>query len=1258
MISTKPLTTSTAETTGLEIAVIGMAGRFPGAQNISEFWQNLQQSVESISTIEDKQLLAQGVSTEALADPNYVKVGGLMEGTDLFDAGYFGYSPREAKILDPQQRVFLETAVEALETAGYDAERYAGSIGVYGGAGMNGYLLNLYSSEAIRENVSPYELFVANDKDFLATRVSYKLNLSGPSVDVQTACSSSLVAVHLACQSLLSGECDMALAGGVAISKQLGYRTQAGSIYSPDGHCRAFDADAAGTVSGNGVGIVVLKRLEDAIADNDTINAVIKGSAINNDGAQKVSYTAPSVDAQTAVIQSALAMAEVPAESIGYIEAHGTGTTLGDPIELTALTQAFKSQGAMQQQTCALGSVKTNIGHLDAAAGISGFIKTDLSLKHKQIPASLHFQQPNPNIDFDNSPFYVNATLSEWSQETANSSPRRAGVSSFGIGGTNAHVILEEAPQPNALQPSDRPQIITLSAKTPIALELSALNLADHIEKNTHLSLTDTAYTLQMGRRIFPYRRTLVCSSASEASQQLRSVAKASLTAAEQPSPVFLLSGQGSQYSRMAKGLHETEPIFKQFFDRCADLLSRMSVGFNDQTTLFSLEYALAQLWLSWGVTPTAMLGHSLGEYVAACLAGVFDLPTALKLVTLRGQLMSNMPEGTMLSVALSTTEMQPWLTEEISLAASNGPQLCAISGSKEVIASFQTQLESKNISCRPLHTAYAFHSPMMEPAIAPFVEAVSQVSLQPPKIPFVSSVTGTWITAAEATDPHYWGRQIRQTVRFSEGIRELLQLTEPVFLEIGPGSTLATLTKQHLSGDSSSERIPPTIYSLPHPKSKEKDVMQLATAIGQIWEAGIEIDWQALHGDRHHRRIPLPTYPFERQRYWVAFDGSITTPTVNHQPEQEQTDIHIKPDLSDWFYTPIWQRCLPTKRLQDPTERPRWLVFSDDSGIGAKLAQTIEQAGQDVFTVRVGESFAQSGYRQFELNPQQPKEFQQLWEDLKLREMQPTEIVYLWANKSADEETSERFLTFMHLLNVCSRTTKPIQITVVTNAAYDVVGNEALNPSQAEIQGLCQVIGQEYPNIGCRQIDCMGVEQSPQRVTQRLWQELQSDAPPAVVAYRGRHRWQQTYQSIHLPQAASKQSLSGILLKQGGVYVIVEASAETEEGLARIWAHQLTERYQAKIVRIRETELDAMQTALQRAVDEWGAINGVFFSTPTTNEKSAAPLALLLPKHWEYNCQTKRAVLENLEIALSSHQPDFCCVQSSLSSIKWLALA
>lgn len=1296
--TSKSFNASSVQYSGLEIAVIGMAGRFPGAQSVDQFWQNLQQGVESISTLEDDQLLAQGVPPERLRDPDYVKAGGVVAGVDLFDASFFGFSPREAEILDPQQRLFLETAVEALETAGYDPDRYPGSVGVFGGAGMNGYLLNLYSNPDVRDRVSPYELFISNDKDFLTTRVSYKLNLNGPSVDVQTACSSSLVAVHMAAQSLLSGECDMAIAGGVAISKQVGYRSQAGSIYSPDGHCRAFDAAAAGTVGGNGVGIVVLKRLEDAITDGDTINAIIKGSAINNDGAQKVSYTAPSVEAQANVIRAAQAMAEVSPQSISYIEAHGTGTTLGDPIEMSALKQAFGSQAeaaeASSKPYCAIGSVKTNIGHLDAAAGIASFIKAVLSLKHQQIPATLHFQRLNPAIDFQNSPFYINASLAEWPQGNGpqSNSPRRAGVSSFGIGGTNAHIVLEEASQALQQAPQSTGQqsdnqlaandshLLVLSAKTQPALDTASTNLANCLHEKD-LALADVAYTLQAGRKACEYRRSLVCRNSAEAVEKLRN--QAAQKVSEQPSLVFLFSGQGSQHVNMAKGLYETQPVFQQAFQQCHDIVKELeeieeidllALLYDSgealrktayaQPALFAVEYALAQLWMQWGVEPVALIGHSLGEYVAACLAGVFDLKTALEIVVRRGQLMRKMPSGAMLSVGLSASAALNWLNDDLTLAASNGPQLCAISGSTAAIAALHSRLESNGISAREIKTSHAFHSPAMDDAIVPLVDSLRQVTLGPPTVPFISNVTGTWITAAEATSPDYWGRQLRQPVRFSEGVATLLQLNDPLFLEVGPGNVLTTLTQQQLSSTyPASTKIHTALNSLPHPKSATSDMTQMRTALGQLWTAGVEIDWEAVKGNHSYRRIPLPTYPFERQRYWVEFVDSTAARSHSAQKkEQSASTTSISADMADWFYAPSWERRLPVLKAADTTQRPCWLVFVDSHKIGQQLAQVIEQSGQDVFVVHHGESFQQAGYRQFSLNAEQPEEFEQLLEDLRLREKLPTEIVYLWG---IEAETSSAFLTLMALLKTFSTRANQdyrLQVTVVTEAAYEVVGGEVLNPQQAEIQGLVQVVGQEYPAVGARQVDLVRGDRTPKQAAQQLWRELQVAQPAAVIAYRDtgrnksglnsdRHRWQQTYQPISL----SEETPNSIRLRKRGLYVIVDsADAEIEDSsseLARVWASSLEKEYQANVAFVEGTNADTLPKALQQAVDKFGPIRGVFVSAPTTDEKSTAPLALLQPRHWEYN-QSKKESLQNIAAALAEHSPDFCCVQSSLSSI------
>ena len=907
-----------------EIAIIGMSCRFPGAKDTEIFWQSLQDGVESIYFFDHQELLSSGVDPDLPNKPNYVKATGLLSDIELFDAFFFDFSAREAEILDPQHRLFLECAWEAIESAGYDPETYECSIGVYAGTGYNTYLLNnLYRNFVLSKSIDDFQLFIGNDKDFLPTRVSYKLNLNGPSVNVQTACSTSLVAVHLACQSILNGECDVALAGGVSVfvPQKAGYLYQEGMIFSPDGHCRAFDAKAQGTIMGNGVGIVVLKRLEDALAEGDCIHAVIKGSAINNDGSGKVGFTAPSVGGQAKVIAEAQAIAGVETETITYIETHGTGTTLGDPIEVAALSQAF-SVGTQKKGFCAIGSVKTNVGHLNSAAGVAGLIKTVLALKHKMIPPSLHFEQPNPEIDFDNSPFYVNTKLSEWK---TNGTPRRAGVSSFGFGGTNAHVVLEETPTQPPSGKSRPWQLLLISAKTSSALETATANLAKHLKQHPTLNLADVVYTLQVGRRAFDYRRMIVCPTLDDAVKALESSEPQRVfTHHHRPRYrpiVFMFSGQGAQYVNMAWELYQVEPTFREQVDACSDILNS-HLGFDlrqvlypsaeqteaaqqqlqqtaiTQPALFVIEYALAKLWMEWGVCPAAMIGHSIGEYVAATLAGVFSLEDALALVTARGQLMQQLPSGSMLAVPLSEKEVQPLLDKTLSVAAINGPSSCVVSGPTPAIEALQNQLADQGIDFRRLHTSHAFHSQMMEPILQPFIERVKQVNLEPPQIPYLSNVTGAWITAQEATSPSYWAAHLRQTVRFAEGLQDLLTEPAQILLEVGPGWTLSKLARRH--PDKHPEQV--VLTSVRHLQQNQSDMPFLLNTLGQLWLSGIRVNWSGFYAHELRYRLPLPTYPFERQRYWIDAQKTL-------HPGRQFQPLPTAPEL--------WESVVEAGRLQ-----------------------------------------------------------------------------------------------------------------------------------------------------------------------------------------------------------------------------------------------------------------------------------------------------------------------------------------------------
>jgi amino acid adenylation domain-containing protein len=884
-----------------DIAIIGMSGRFPGARNIDEFWDNLCQGIESITTFSDEEILSSGVAPASVMNPDYVKKGMIIEDAELFDAEFFGYSPREAEIMDPQQRIFMECAWEALEHAGYAPRDYEGSIGVYAGMSTNNYLLyNLWSHPDIRNSSGgkQVQISVGNSKDFLSTQVSYKLNLTGPSISIQTACSTSLVAIQTACQELLSGGCDMALSGAVCIRipRKGGYLYEEGLMYSPDGHCRSFDAKASGTHFGDGAGTVLLKRLEDAVHDGDTIHAIIKGVGTNNDGSEKVGYTAPSVNGQAAAITAALAQGDVDPETISYIEAHGTATPLGDPIEIAALKQAFDATGATSKQYCALGSVKSNIGHLDAAAGMAGLLKTVLALKHKQIPASLHYESPNPEIDFANSPFYVNARLSDWEHVEG---PRRAGVSSFGFGGTNAHVILEEAPQVVDATTSSSWQILPLSARTEEELGLASGNLANHLKQYPASNLTDVAFTLQMGRQRFEYGRFLVSRNASEAIQALDS-GDGCFDGRQEPtnrSVVFMFSGQGSQYPDMGAELYHTNEIFKQHMDRCFEIVrphldrdlrdvifptDTAKRALNDDETalaretlnetryaqpaLFALEYALARTWMAWGIRPDAMIGHSVGEYVAACLSGVMSLEDALPLVALRGQLMQELPRGAMLAVPLSPDEMEPFLNDQLDLATVNTPTQCTVSGTIQAIRELEERLTLEQIACRPLHTSHAFHSHMMDPILPELFKRLKGIQLRTPQIPYLSNLTGTWVSDVEATDPEYWASHVRITVRFSEGISELAKAPRKVYLEVGPGNTLTTFVRRSGQDVAAGEAL----SSLPHPREQTLDAPYTLNTLGKLWLAGIDIDWAAVHGGEERRRIALPTYPFSRRRYWI----------------------------------------------------------------------------------------------------------------------------------------------------------------------------------------------------------------------------------------------------------------------------------------------------------------------------------------------------------------------------------------------------
>ncbi|HLP57177.1 MAG TPA: amino acid adenylation domain-containing protein, partial [Candidatus Deferrimicrobium sp.] len=1001
------------------IAVIGMAGRFPGAKDIDQFWANIKNGSESIHFFTNEELKELGVSDELINNPDYVPAKGVLENKEYFDSFFFGYTPSEAGILDPQVRLFHECTWAALENAGYDSFNYDGSIGLYAGASPNPlWEISPFTSGSLSYSET-WNALQFSDKDYLSTRIAYKLDLKGPCVTVQTACSTSLVAVEHACSALVSGICTMAMAGGVSITFQDegGYLYQEGTIMSPDGHCRAFDARAKGTVGGNGVGVVVLKRLADAEADGDNIYAVIKGFGINNDGKNKVGFTAPSSTGQARAIRNALDMAEINPETITYIETHGTGTPLGDPIEIEGLKLAFNSS---KKHFCALGSVKTNIGHLDAAAGIAGLIKTTLSLYHGFIPPSLNFQSPNPQCDLENSPFYVNTEL-----KPCQNHPFRASVSSFGLGGTNVHIILEEyafgdqepfykkVPGP----PKIFDRVILLSAQTPTALEKMSENLANYFEQNPDINLTDAAYTLQTGRKAFTHRKMLVCSDLNHAVGKLPD-AETALAKEEKHTVIFMFSGQGSQYVNMGLNLYQNIPTFQHHIDECFSLLKNITgidmkpilypekenvkeaeekiFQFKYTTPIkFSFEYALAKTLISWGITPGAMIVHSFGEYAAACLAGVFSLEDGLFLSALRGELMHGLPDGAMLSVPLSEKELKQRLTNqsEIDIAAINTESLCIVSGPIEAINRFETKLNQEGHECLRLQVPKAGHSRMVEPIMAEFKQKISKVKLNKPQIPFISCVTGTWMKAEDAVNPAYWTQHLRKPVRFADGLTHLFKEPNPIFLQTTPGKGLILFINQH---PDYKPGTPLTLSMVRHHKEPGSDVRHTFTQIGRLWLHGYDkINWPAFYQGEKTQRIPLPSYPFEPIHYPVnknLFKSG--TPVIpSFSPETGRRELSKKTNIADWFYVPSWEHKILPPNPDIHLHNQTILLFINNSQLELQLKKQLEQSSSDIITVQPGTNFKKSSQGNYTLDPADKEHYHELLKDLAHENQFPVRI-------------------------------------------------------------------------------------------------------------------------------------------------------------------------------------------------------------------------------------------------------------------------
>lgn len=1251
-----------------DIAVIGMGCRFPGADSPDQYWQNIREGVESIRFFDDDELRAAGVPAQMLASPRYVPASAALQEAEDFDADYFGYVAREAELMDPQHRLFLECALWAMEDAGYDPARYPGLVGVYAGSTMNTYLLvNLVGNRRMLDAVGDHATMIGNDKDYLALRVAYKLNLQGPAVAVQTACSTSLTAIHLAAQAILAGECDMAIAGGASLRMphNAGYLQNATA--SQDGHCRSFDADSTGSVVGNGAGAVLLKHLDDALRDGDHIHAVIAGTSIGNDGRAKASFTAPGVDGQARAAAGAIASAGLTADVIDYVEAHGTGTPLGDPIEVAGLTKAYRLT-TDRANYCALGSVKPNIGHLDAAAGVAGFIKTVMCLKNKSIPPVLHFRTPNPEIDFAAGPFYVPTELLPMEGEQGR--PRYASVHSLGMGGANAHAVLREAPEPVPGTPEPGSQLVVLSARSGPALAERLEQTARWMREHPGAVLADVAYTLQVGRTEHEYRASVVARDLADAASALGAKGsgriRSSETADEAGSLVFLFPGQGSQSVGMGAELHRTEPVFRDAVDEClalmpaevADRLRPLLLTRRDpsadgltstdlaQPALFTVEYALARLLMSYGLEPAVMLGHSIGEYVAATLAGVFSLPDALSVVATRGRLVAALPGGSMLGVPLPEARVRELIgDQELSIAAVNGSALVSVAGEHAAVDAFEARLRADGVVTRRLRVSHAFHSAMLDPVLADFTAEVAKAALNPPAIPVVSGVTGRPLTAEEATDPAYWGRQLREAVRFADGLREAVAPPGSVLIEVGPGRQLSALAGNELGA-----RSAPVATLMPGADQRGSEQAALLDGLAELWHQGVRIDWQRTH--EHPRlRVPLPTYPFQRTRCWIdpAPDDGAAAPEAAPRGPQE------------WIHRPRWVQ-LPreTAGAAGPTAAPgAVLVLADRSGVGAALGERLTALGGRVTLVDAGADPAAA-----------------LRAALAAPGSRPGAVVHLRALDAApgDGVEQEQALALQTLLDLLpAGGAEPPRLLYVTRHVFDVTGEDPVRPGLATAVGLCRVVPQETS------WDCRVVELDPRDPGERLSEtvadlvaELDDQATQASpVALRGRNRFVRAHVRVDVGNQAP--AAHGAHLLVGGLGMI-----------GRTLAAEILRDPAARVVLYDRADPNALAPSARRQLEELRALGGDRLTVRRGDAEDAAALTAAVreaaaadgrlagvvytpgmsvfegiravldssPELFAQHMATKMTGLHALDAALDGVAYDRCLIVGSLSSL------
>ncbi len=1190
-----------------DIAIIGMAIRVPDANTPEEFWQNLKSGRESVREYSDDELLQRGIKRSTLANPSYVKAGIPLQDIDQFDPEFFGFSQKEAGIIDPQHRHFYEASWEAIERAGHPPSEFDGAIGVFAGCGMGAYFVyNLLTNSELLDSVGTFLLrHTGNDKDFLSTRVSYLFDLKGPSVNVQTACSTSLVATHMAVQSLLSGECDLALAGGstIEVPHEVGYTYKEGEVLSPDGHCRPFDHRSKGTVFGSGAGVIVLRRLNEALEDGDHIHAVIKGSAINNDGSSKVGYLAPSVEGQSAAVAEALAVADVDASTIEYVECHGTATPVGDPIEIAALTSAFR-ETTERTNYCRIGSVKSNIGHLDTAAGVASLIKATLALENRQIPPSLNFEAPNPNIEFEGGPFEVASKLSDWPPADH---PRRACVNSLGVGGTNAFVVLEEAPSNELVASSQKntAEFLTLSARNKKALDDASSNLLSWLRRHPDTDLSTVSYTLSEGRKKFEHRRVFGCKSVSDAIQVLeendpRRIFNVS-DEVRNPRIVFMFPGGGAQYFQMGQELYAYDITFRENVDRGLSILhtkygadlrgifladasaeegvtNLLDQPSNQLPLIFIIEYALVQVWKRYGVEPDLMIGHSMGENTAACVAGVTSYEDALGILLLRGQLVEEAPPGGVLSVPMPADDLKPYLRGELDLASANSPQVSVASGTPDALDNLARRLSEDGIDSQRVKVNVAAHSRLFDGILQRFGEHIGSLELSAPSIPIVSNRTGQTLTPDQATDPRYWMEHLRHTVFFGAGIDFLAQSDDLIFLEVGPGNMLGSFARQN--GSIPAQRV---VASMRHPNDNTPDDVYLSGAVGKLKALGADLDTGQVWSES--KIVPLPTYPFQHASYW--FDPGVGN-VSDHEDRLKPMRIE---DEDAWYFEPLWIQQGILKN--DPTPK-RWLALHGTDPITTSVIERLRINGHEVIEVLDGDVYAKLDDQTFSVAPEAGGDgYQQLIETLRDEDRLPDRILHSWlltfdqshrpGSTFFHRIQNQGFYSLFYLARAFGKAgleDHRCHWLVVANGSQSVRAETIAFPTKATAIGPCRVIPREFRSISCAfvDLDCAtDDETSKSQAVSALIEETNSTPDNRTVAWRGEVRWQHHVRDREAP-ATSKP-----LLKVQGTYLVTGGLG----GIATTLCRHLADTYNAKLLLTGRTPIPAREEW-----DSWLALN------------------------------------------------------------------